>query len=74
MAEYTIKHRPSTWSVENDPFDLKFDNGEPILALNTSKNGHQFTAITPLNRSDLVNLRDVIDKYLLKTAKQFNIE
>ena len=72
MAEYTIKHRPTTWSVKKD--HLNFDNGEPVLELNATKNGHQFTAITELNRSDLVNLRDVIDKYLLKTAKQFNIE
>ena len=74
MAEDTIKHRPTTWSVEKDHFDLKFENGEPMLDLNATKNGFQFTSITALNRADLANLRDMIDMYLLKTAKQFNIE
>lgn len=74
MAEYTIKHHPTIWSIEKDLFDLKFENGEPVLYLNTTKNGFQFTEIASLNRADLANLRDVIDKYLLKTAKQFNIE
>lgn len=74
MSNNTIKHRSTIWSIEKDHFDLKFENGEQMLELNSTKNGHNYNALTELNREDLINLRNVIDEYLLKTAKPLHIE
>lgn len=63
-----ILHRPTTWSIKNDKFESKFESGETMLELFSTKNGYQFTSITCLNREDLINLRNTIDEYLTKTA------
>lgn len=63
-----ILHRPTTWSIKNDQFESKFESGETMLELFSTKNGYQFTSITCLNREDLINLRNTIDEYLTKTA------
>ena len=74
MFENNIEHQPTTWFVEKDHFDLKFKNGEQMLVLNSTKNGRYYHAFNELNREDLINLRNTIDEYLLKTAKQIHIE
>lgn len=74
MFDNNIKHQPTTWFVEKDHFDLTFENCEQILALNSTKNGRHYNALTELNREDLINLRNTIDEYLLKTAKPLFIE